>query len=90
MNVKDNLMILSRTDYFILATLYSSKAFNGITGMTQSEIRNGGVTLKRTAMYKHIKLLVSLNYMSECGKNDHEKVYCITRQGRLFFEEGVE
>ncbi|WP_455717788.1 hypothetical protein [Anaerosporobacter sp.] len=90
MNIKDNLTTLSRSDYFILATLYSAKAFNGLTGMTQDEIRNNGVVLKRTAMYKHIKLLVKHNYMSECGKNGHEKVYCITKQGRLFFEEDVE
>ena len=89
MNMKDNLATLSRTDYFILATLYSAKAFNGITGMTQAEIRNNGVALKRTAMYKHIKLLVENDYMSECGKNGNEKIYCITKLGRLFFEEGT-
>ena len=34
---------LSRVDYLILAALYESKAFDGISSMTQTELSEKGV-----------------------------------------------
>lgn len=73
---------LSRIDYIILAALYEQHAVDMISSMTLEELRAVGIELKRTAMYRHIHVLLDNNYIQQSGRDNKAKLYYITQEGK--------
>lgn len=80
--VEDTMVTLSRIDYIILAALYEQNADDSISSMTLGELREVGIGLKRTAMYRHIHVLTDNGYIQESGRDNKAKLYYITQKGK--------
>ena len=85
MRTEKNSIELSRIDYLILSSLFSSGATNPILGLTIKEMNITEV--QRPCIWKHLSTLINKNLVCQAGNYGNQKMYYITENGIKLIKE---
>ncbi len=80
---------MTRTDLWLLAILQKEQADDYMLAMSIDEIKEAGAgDIARITIYKHLKKLLSSEYVAAGAKNNRASCYYITDKGRKIIKDG--
>lgn len=82
---------MTRTDLWLLATLLKEQADDYMLAMSIDEIIEAGAgDIARITVYKHLKKLLSSEYVAAGAKNNRASCYYITDKGKILLNKEGE